>query len=75
MPAHPSDVMAGVKVCKPVSCLAKSLSSQAKKIACSFRLNGFHMNSPRGCGGTSGGHLSCRGSTVDAQDEWTTVMM
>ncbi len=67
--------MAGVKVCKPVSCLAKSLSSQTNKIACSFRLNGSHMNLPRGRGGTSGGRLSCRGLAVDALDKWTAVMM
>ncbi len=70
-----SDVMAGAEVCKLMSCLAKSLSSQANKIACFFRLNGSHMNSPRGRGGTSGGRISCKGSTVDAQDEWMAVMM
>ena len=74
-PAASSNLMGCGEAWRPVSCLAKSLSSQANKIACSLRLNGSQMNLPRGRGGINGGHFSCRGSSAEAQDKWMAVRM
>jgi hypothetical protein len=56
------------------SCLSKLALSLANEIACSGRLNGFHMNSPIGCVGTNGGHFKCSGLAVEVQDEWIAMM-
>ncbi len=74
MPVELSCVDAGDDAVSGFSCLPKSASSRVNEIACSGRLKGSHRNSPRGCGGTRGGRLRSKGSTVDALDEWTAVM-
>ncbi len=56
------------------SCFPKSASLRVNEIACSGQLKGSHRNSPRGRGGTGGGRLRSKGSTIDALDEWTAVM-
>jgi hypothetical protein len=58
-----------------ISCLSKSALLRANEIACSGRLNGFHMNLPMGrVVGTDGGRLSCSGFTAEALDEWIAMM-
>ncbi len=73
-PATSSDLMDGVEVCKPVSCLAKSYPHESTRLhaLCGWKVP--IINLPRGCGEIDGGCLSCRGLVVEAQDEWTAVI-
>ncbi len=57
-----------------VSCLSKSASLQANKIACSGWLNGSHMNLLIGRLGTDGGRYRSSALTIEVQDEWIAMM-
>jgi hypothetical protein len=74
MPVELSCVDAGDDAISGFSCFPKSALLWVNEIACLGQLKCSHRNSPRGCGGTGGGHLKSKGSTVDALDEWTAVM-